>query len=83
VGSQARLCGRDGDGEWFELLPQTELQPDTRHRFLIDHDRPITEARLNKLTPEGLRRVQERWSQAVSSSLRRVVVCCVRRGIRR
>jgi allantoicase len=71
----ARLSGRDGDGEWFELLPRTELQPDTRHRFLIDDDRRVTEARLDihpdggmarlrlfgKLTPEGLQRVQERW----------------------
>jgi allantoicase len=71
----ARLSGRDGDGEWFELLPQTELQPDTRHRFVVDDDRPVTEARLDihpdggmarlrlfgRLTPEGLRRVSERW----------------------
>jgi allantoicase len=71
----ARLSGRDGDGEWFELLPQTELQPDTRHRFLIGDDRPVTEARLDihpdggmarlrlfgRLTPEGLRSVTELW----------------------
>jgi allantoicase len=71
----ARLSGRDGDGEWFELLPITELQPDTRHRFLIDDDRPVTEARLDihpdggmarlrlsgRLTAEGLRRVCEDW----------------------
>jgi allantoicase len=73
--ASARLSGRDGDGEWFELLPQTELQPDTRHRFPLEADRPITEARLDihpdggmarlrlfgKLTTEGLRRVTERW----------------------
>ena len=71
----ARLSGRDGDGEWFELLPRTELQPDTRHRFLIGDHRPVTEARLDihpdggmarlrlfgKLTPDGLRQVNERW----------------------
>jgi allantoicase len=71
----ARLSGRDGDGEWFELLPVTELQPDTRHRFLLGDDRPVTEARLDvypdggmarlrlfgRLTPEGLRQVRERW----------------------
>ena len=74
----ARLSGRDGDGEWFELLPRTELQPDTRHRFLIGDDRPVTEARLGihpdggmarlrlfgRLTPEGLRRVNERWERS-------------------
>ncbi|WP_137146520.1 allantoicase [Mycolicibacterium sp. CR10] len=71
----ARLQGRDGDGEWFDLLPLTDLQPDTKHRFLIDSDRPVTEARLDihpdggmarlrlfgRLTDEGLRRVHERW----------------------
>jgi allantoicase len=71
----ARLSGRDGDGDWFELMPTTELQPDTRHRFLIDDDRPVTEARLDihpdggmarlrlfgTLTPDGLRRIQENW----------------------
>jgi allantoicase len=74
----ARLSGRDGDGEWFDLLPQTELQPDTRHRFLIEDDRPVTEARLDihpdggmarlrlfgKLTAEGLRRVHESWESS-------------------
>ena len=72
----ARLSGRDGDGDWFELLPRTELQPDTRHRFLIGDDRPVTEARLDiypdggmarvrlfgSLTSEGLQRVQQSWS---------------------
>jgi allantoicase len=74
----ARLSGRDGsdpNGEWFELLPTADLQPDTRHRFLIDDDRPVTEARLDihpdggmarlrlfgRLTPAGLRRVQQDW----------------------
>ena len=74
----ARLSGRDGDGEWFELLPRTELQPDTRHRFLIGDHRPVTEARLDihpdggmarlrlfgKLTPDGLRQVNERWERS-------------------
>lgn len=74
----ARLSGRDDadpHGDWFELLPVTELQPDTRHRFLIDSQRPVTQARLDihpdggmarlrlfgRLTPDGLRRVQENW----------------------
>ena len=48
----AMVRGRDGDGEWFELLPRTELQPDTRHRFVIDTDRPMTEARMD-IYPDG------------------------------
>ncbi|WP_407667600.1 allantoicase [Mycolicibacterium arseniciresistens] len=73
----ATLRGRDDpDGEWFELLPRTELQPDTRHRFVIGDDRPVTQARLDifpdggmarlrlfgRLTEQGLRRVAEKWS---------------------
>jgi allantoicase len=71
----ARLSGRDGAGEWFELLGRTELQPDTRHRFLIDIDRPVTQARLDiypdggmarlrlfgRLTSAGLAAVRENW----------------------
>ena len=71
----ARLTGRNGDGEWFELLPRTDLQPDTRHRFLLGEQRPVTDARLDiypdggmarlrlfgKLTPDGLRRVKDAW----------------------
>jgi allantoicase len=71
----ARLSGRDGDGDWFELLPPTDLQPDTRHRFLIADDRPITDARLDihpdggmarvrlfgSLTPDGLEQLRKTW----------------------
>lgn len=71
-----RLSGRDGDGEWFEILPPTDLQPDTRHRFLIDDDRPITDARLDilpdggmarlrlfgSLTADGLESIRDSWS---------------------
>jgi allantoicase len=71
----ARLSGRDGDGEWFEILPLTDLQPDTRHRFLIGDDRPITEARVDihpdggmarvklygSLTPDGLEQIRQAW----------------------
>lgn len=72
----AQLRGRDGEGDWFDLLADTPLQPDTRHRFLIDERRPVTEARLDihpdgglarlrlfgRLTDDGLRRVEENWS---------------------
>lgn len=71
-----RLSGRDGDGDWFELLPATDLLPDTRHRFLIADDRPITEARLDihpdggmarlrlfgSLTADGLEHIRETWA---------------------
>ena len=71
----ARLSGRNGDGEWFELLPRTDLQPDTKHRLLLGEQRPVTEARLDiypdggmarlrlfgRLTPDGLHRVRRAW----------------------
>lgn len=71
----ARLSGRNGDGAWFDLLPTTDLQPDTRHRFLIGDHEPVTEARLDihpdggmarlrlfgKLTDAGLASVRQRW----------------------
>ena len=75
---QQRLSGRDGSdpsADWFEILPTTELQPDTRHRFRVHDERPITQARLNihpdggmarvrlfgKLTAEGLRDIRQSW----------------------
>ena len=71
-----RLSGRDGDGDWFEIMPATDLRPDTRHRFLIADDRPITEARLDvypdggmarlrlfgTLTDDGLQRIRDDWA---------------------
>lgn len=72
----ARLSGRDGEGPWFEILGPTPLQPDTRHRFLIDDSRAVTDARLDiypdggmarlrlfgALTDAGLTMVRDRWA---------------------
>jgi allantoicase len=74
----ARLSGRDDSdptGEWFEILPPTDLLPDTRHRFRVRDKRPITQARLDihpdggmarvrllgTLTSDGLRDIRELW----------------------
>jgi allantoicase len=56
----ATLRGRRGDGEWFELVPRTVLQPDTRHRFVLGapppepsgEARPVTQVRLD-IFPDG------------------------------
>ncbi|NLU82169.1 allantoicase [Rhodococcus sp. HNM0569] len=48
----ASVRGRLGDGDWFTLLPRTPLQPDTRHRFVLDDARPVTDARLD-IFPDG------------------------------
>lgn len=54
----ATVTGRDGDGEWVTLLPRTALQPDTRHRFLVDNPTPVTEARLDIYPDGGLARLR-------------------------
>jgi allantoicase len=54
----ASLQGRNGEGEWFELLPRTRLQPDTRHRFVLKHDTPATEVRLDIFPDGGMARVR-------------------------
>jgi allantoicase len=68
-----------GEDAWFELLPRTRLQPDTRHRFLIAEAAPVTHVRLDvypdggmarlrvlgEITPAGLALVQERYRSAV------------------
>jgi allantoicase len=61
--------------DWREILPRTRVQPDTRHRFLIDDQGPATRLRLDvipdgglarlralgTLTPEGLTFLHQRW----------------------
>lgn len=54
----AQLRGLDDNGEWVTLVPRTALQPDTRHRFLVDNDTPVTEARLDIYPDGGLARVR-------------------------
>ena len=79
----ARLLGAASDRSdpgaevpWFELLPRTRLQPDTRHRFLVTPVGPVTHVRLEvfpdggmarlrvlgEITPVGLARLRERYS---------------------
>ncbi|MFC4589759.1 allantoicase [Sphaerisporangium corydalis] len=45
--------GHPAEGaEWFELLPRTRLQPDTRHAFRLPGDRVTTHVRLD-IHPDG------------------------------
>jgi len=55
---EASIQGRDGDGDWVELLPRTRLQPDTRHRFVVDNDQPVTQARLDIFPDGGMARLR-------------------------
>ncbi|TFI45931.1 allantoicase [Rhodococcus sp. 1R11] len=54
----ASLQGRLGDGDWVELLPRTTLQPDTRHRFVLDHDAPVSEVRMDIFPDGGMARLR-------------------------
>lgn len=80
----AALLGRDAGsrGEWFELLPRTRLQPDTRHRFRLDGSRTATQVRLEvhpdggvarlrltgRLTEEGRTALALRWFDLVPAA---------------
>jgi allantoicase len=45
------LDGR-GDGDFHELLPETDLRPHVRHRFRVPAHEPVTHVRLN-IYPDG------------------------------
>jgi allantoicase len=47
----------DPDG-WFEILPRTRLQPDTRHRLRLSVSRPVTHVRINVYPDGGLARLR-------------------------
>jgi allantoicase len=43
---------------WADLLPRVELQPDTRHRFLVEPAEPVTHVRLEVFPDGGLARLR-------------------------
>lgn len=43
---------------WFDLLPETRLQPDTPHRFVLAPARPVTHVRLDVFPDGGLSRLR-------------------------
>ena len=63
---------------WPELLPQVRLQPDTRHRFLVESAEPVTHVRLEvfpdgglarlrvlgEITPDALLRLRDRYQSS-------------------
>ncbi|MFE2961909.1 allantoicase [Nocardia tengchongensis] len=52
------LTGIRADGSEVELLGRTRLQPDTRHRFLIDAADPVVQVRLDAFPDGGLARLR-------------------------
>lgn len=71
------LSGQDArvSQDWFPVLATTRVQPDGRHHFRLDSDKPITHVRLDiypdggigrlrlwgDLTPDGEQALRERW----------------------
>jgi allantoicase len=45
-------------GEWTELIPRVRLQPDTRHRFLVESPEPVAQVRLEVFPDGGLSRLR-------------------------
>ncbi len=45
---------------WWEVLPETRVQPDTRHRFLLDSPQAATHVRLDVIPDGGLARLRVR-----------------------
>jgi allantoicase len=41
---------------WRDVLPRTRVQPDTRHRFMIEDSAPVTHVRLDVIPDGGLAR---------------------------
>jgi allantoicase len=58
LGADARDADLDDPGAWFDLLPRTRLQPDTRHRYRVSADRPITHVRLDIYPDGGMARLR-------------------------
>ncbi|GLW12099.1 putative allantoicase [Microtetraspora sp. NBRC 13810] len=57
-GIDARTASPQDPGAWFGLLPRTALRPDTRHRFRLDGERPVTHVRLDIHPDGGLARLR-------------------------
>jgi allantoicase len=54
----ASLLGSSDPGEWFPLLPRTELLPDTPHQFRLTESRPVTHVRLDVFPDGGIARLR-------------------------
>jgi allantoicase len=54
----ASLTGRTADGEEVTVLPRTRLQPDTRHRFVLDGTAGVDRVRLDVLPDGGMARLR-------------------------
>ena len=77
--SSASLGSAVPADSWWEVLPETRVQPDTRHRFLTGSPRAVTHVRLDvipdgglarlrvlgEIVPEALADLRQRWRAAL------------------
>jgi allantoicase len=88
LSADARRADPDGgadlipDAAWREVLPLTRVQPDTRHRFLVDGvathvrldvipDGGLARLRVNgEIIPEALADLRQRWRDALPEGQR-------------
>jgi allantoicase len=57
-GADARTGELDDPAAWFDILPRTRLQPDTRHRFPVDAPGTATHVRLDIFPDGGMARLR-------------------------
>lgn len=57
-GIDTRSADLDDTGAWAELLARTAVQPDTRHRFVLDGADAVTHLRLDVYPDGGLSRLR-------------------------
>ncbi|HEX2772627.1 MAG TPA: allantoicase, partial [Micromonosporaceae bacterium] len=57
-GADVRVSPLDDPAGWFEILPRTRLQPDTRHRFVLDAAAPVDRVRLDVFPDGGMARLR-------------------------
>ena len=61
-------CRCDSDeltaADWWDLVEKQRSQPDTRHRFRVDEQRPVTHVRLDVYPDGGMARVRV-WGELV------------------
>jgi len=58
IGADADASTLDDPGSWFEILPRTSLQPDTRHRFLVPGAARATHVRTDVYPDGGMARLR-------------------------
>jgi allantoicase len=57
-GAAARASDLDDPAGWFDILPRTRLQPDTRHRFPVEAPHTATHVRLDVFPDGGMARLR-------------------------